>query len=158
MLIHRAELIAKKHGLDIDVTGGVEDIRITPSRTAGLQVREDVWLTSELSLYGEVMDLGGQNPNIHLLDDAGNKYTIGVTKQQATEFRIYQRYYVRIEAKVLLDDETQIRDARLLDYEWLTTTPDMTAAEFIRREEKNWRNVENAVQWVRERRRSVEDE
>lgn len=160
VLIHRAELIAKKHGVEIDVTGGAEALHITPSRPAGLQLREDVWLTTELSLYGEVMDVGGHNPNIHLRDDDGNKYTIYVTKQQATEFRVYQRYYVRIEAKMLLEDETQVRDARLLDYEWLTATatPDMTAAEFIRREEKNWRDVEDAVEWVRERRRSADND
>lgn len=158
VLIHRAEVVARKHGVDIDVTGGNEQLHITPSRPAGLQVKEDVWLTTELSLYGEVMDVGGQNPNIHLLGEDGRKYTISVTRQQATEFRVYQRYYVRIEAKMLLDDETHLRDARLLDYEWLTATPQITAAEFVRREEKNWQGVGNAVDWVRQRRRDADDE
>jgi len=153
-LVHRMEVIARKGQVDIDIQGAGEELHITPSRPAGLQLRQEMWIVTELGLYGELTDVGGQTPNVHLMGDDGIRYTIGVTKQQATELRVYERYYVRVEGLTTLEDATRIREAKLLDYEWLTNVKEITVDEFVRRERKNWQEVGNAVEWVRERRRS----
>jgi hypothetical protein len=157
-LIHRMEVIARKGHVDIDVQGAGEELHITPSRPAGLQLRQDTWVTTELGLYGQLTDVGGQTPNVHLNGDDGVKYTIGVTKQQATELRVYERYYVRVEGQTPLEDGARIRDVKLLDYEWLSDSKEITVDEFMRREQKNWQGVGNAVDWIRTRRRSNDDD
>jgi hypothetical protein len=157
-LVHRMEVIAKKGHVDIDIQGAGDELHITPSHPAGLQLRQEMWITTELGLYGELTDVGGQTPNVHLMGDDGIRYTIGVTKQQATELRVYERYYVRIQCLTPLEDATRIREAKLLDYEWLANVQEFTVDEFVRRERKNWKEVSNAVEWVRERRRGSNDD
>jgi hypothetical protein len=157
-LVHRMEVIARKGHVDIDIQGAGEELHITPSSPAGLQLRQDTWVKTELGLYGQLTDVGGQTPNVHLDGDDGVRYTIGVTRKQATELRVYERYYVRVEGLTSLEDATRNRDVKLLDYEWLSDSREITVDEFIRREQKNWQGVGNAVDWIRARRRSNDDD
>lgn len=156
-LIHDMENISKKGGVEIDALGGIEPLYITPRKPAGLLVREDIWIDTEISLYGEITDIGGKNPNIHLIDEGGLRTTIYITKQQAKELEIYESYYIRAEAKILLDDETQRRDIRMLAFEKISSGPRISFEELIRRQAPNWTHVSNSVEWIRQQREENDD-
>jgi hypothetical protein len=114
---------------------------------------ENVWVESELFLFGVITDLGGaQKPNIHLKTEDGKSITIVCTKEDLInekENRVYHSSAIRVTANQNLYTG-EIRDPKFLGF--IEYNPTFNEAELLSTIEKGrnaWSDIDNHIEWVR---------
>lgn len=124
------------------------------------RIDSDVWVESEVYLFGIVTDLGGASkPNIHLKTENGSIITIDCNKkdlESETENRVYKSASIRVIANQnILSGE--IKDAKFVSFEEFDETFDEEAfLESIEKGRNAWSDVSDHVEWVRNLRTDYE--
>jgi hypothetical protein len=123
------------------------------SNSVFLKTDENVWIQSELYLYGVITDLGGaQKPNIHLKTEDGKSVTIICTKDNLInekENRVYHSSAIRVLASQNLYTG-EIKEPRFLEF--IDYNPTFNEEELLSTVEKGsnaWSDIVNHVEWVR---------
>lgn len=140
-------------GLEFEIIPfGSEGIKIN-SESNIQRIETDIWLESEIFLYGVITDLGGASkPNIHLKTEEGNNITIDCKKEDLeseTENRVYKPASIRVLAKqnIKTGDFKEAKFISFQDY-----NPAFNESELLASIEKGrnaWSDVDDHVEWVR---------
>ena len=115
------------------------------------------WVTVEKYLFGTIMDMGGaQKANIHLrLKDTGQTIIINAAQaylQELPDNRLYHQALVHVKAQQHYRTGA-LRAVQLIAIEDYAPTYDEAALDrFAEKGREAWRDVPDAVAWVRERR------
>ncbi|MCF7837062.1 MAG: hypothetical protein K9N49_00355 [Candidatus Marinimicrobia bacterium] len=115
------------------------------------------WVTVEKYLFGVVEDMGGaQKANIHLrLRDTGQTVIVGASQdflRDQSENRVYRQALLRVKAEQHFKTG-QLRNVRLLAFEDYAPSYDENALNaFSYQGTQAWRDIPDAVAWVREQR------
>jgi hypothetical protein len=115
------------------------------------------WVTVEKYLFGVVEDMGGaQKANIHLrLRDTGQTVIVGASQdvlRDQPENRVYRQTLLRVIAEQHFKTG-QLRNVRLLAFEDYAPSYDENALNaFADQGSQAWRDIPDAVAWVREQR------
>lgn len=114
---------------------------------------ENVWVESEIYLYGVITDLGGsQRPNIHLKTEEGQSLTISCTKEDIInekENHVYHSTALRVIAKQNLFSG-ELKDIKFLNF--IEYNPSYDEEQILATIEKGrnaWSDVDDHVEWVR---------
>lgn len=93
-------------------------LSITPETK--FKYSEEIWLDTQLYLYGTIISAGGKSPNIHLEDDNGDIYIISIpraTLSSIKENMLYKYYEVEVIAKQsLTTGEVNPKEMELVGY------------------------------------------
>ncbi len=138
------------------------EFEIIPFGSAGIKINEEskiqriqseIWVESELFLYGIITDLGGSNkPNIHLKTENGSNITIDCKKEDIeneTENRVYKPSSIRVIAQQNINTG-EIKESKFISFE--NYNPVFNDNELIASIEKGrnaWAEINNHVKWVR---------
>ncbi|MEM6316772.1 MAG: hypothetical protein AAF960_03835 [Bacteroidota bacterium] len=118
-----------------------------------------IWVKTELFLDGKITNIGGKSKaNVHLdTKDFGNLTIAASEKYLAADKknRIYKQQRVRIELMQNPEDLSyDFKSARLvefIDYEDIQKeNVDDYLAQLIKKSAKDWENVENSEEWLKE--------
>jgi hypothetical protein len=115
------------------------------------------WVKVEKNLFGTILDMGGvQKANIHLkLKDTGQTIIINAAQsylQALHENRLYRQALVHVSAQQHYRTGA-LRNVQLIAIEDYVSVYDEAALDrFAERGREAWRDVPDAVAWVRERR------
>ncbi len=120
-------------------------------------VRRDsaVWVNVERYLQGQVIDLGGKKPNLHLQLADGTSVKVATSQEQVLgeEHNLVYRsavLRVRAEEDILA---RKLRNVRLIEFVHQQASFDADAFEaMVTKGRKAWADVPNASEWVEEQR------
>ena len=128
------------------------------SRTTDFRIGAVVpWVTVEKHLFGTILDMGGaQKANIHLrIKDTGQTIIINSAQdylQELPDNRLYHQALVYVRAQQHYRTGV-LRNVQLIAFEDYAPVYDEAALDrFAKRGREAWRDVPDAVAWVRERR------
>ncbi len=146
-------------GYEYEIRPDVEDLpRVLLTRKTNFRIGAVVpWVTVEKYLFGVVEDMGGaQRANIHLrLPDTGQTVIVDASQdmlRDQSENRVYRRALLRVKAEQH-SRTGELRNFRLLAFEDYSPSYDENALNaFADQGSQAWRDVPDAVAWVRERR------
>lgn len=110
------------------------------------------YIETELTLYGEIINEGGQNPNFHIVTREYGKLTVAATRNQLLEGekRLYHVYGVHVFGKQKISDGKPF-DLVLKSY--IDYSPQYDPAELAQlteRASKNWADVKDVDLWLEE--------
>jgi hypothetical protein len=141
------------YGLEFEINlNGSEGLKIN-SNSEYKRSDANIWVESEVFLYGIVTDLGGaQRPNIHMKTEDGKSITIDCTKNDLVnekENRVYQPVAIRAIANQNLytGELKEIRFSSFVDYKPVYNEKELLAT--IEKGRNAWSAIENHVEWVR---------
>ena len=144
---------AKANNLEFEIKPLNEESLVINKNSIFNKIDNDIWVESELYLFGVITDLGGnQKPNIHLKLENGKNIVIDCTKNDIaieTENRVYHSASVRVMAKqnLLTGD---FKDAKFLEFnKYNPVFDEKVLLETIDRGTNAWSDVENHIDWVR---------
>ena len=115
------------------------------------------WVTVEKYLFGIIENMGGaQKANVHLrLRDTGQTVIVNTSQdfiRDETQNRVYRDALLRVRAEQHFRTG-QLRNVHLIAFEDYEPTYDEEAlGRFTEQGAKAWRDVPDAVAWVREQR------
>jgi hypothetical protein len=123
-------------------------------------VTSDIWVETEVYLYGTITDVGGATkPNIHLKDANGVGYMIDCKIDDVLEDttnRVYRYYGVRATGKQNINSK-ELKDLKFVDYiDYNPTFKKEKLQEFIDSSSSYWEGVKDSVEWVRNLRGGYE--
>jgi len=162
----RAEVVAKWQArartdpaVQYEIRPGRPDLpTVQLSRTTDFRIGAVVpWVTVEKYLFGTILDMGGaQKANVHLrLKDTGQTIIINSAQnylQELPDNRLYHQALVHVRAQQHYRTGA-LRNVQLVAFEDYAPVYDEAALErFAQRGREAWRDVPDAVAWVRERR------
>jgi len=138
------------------------EYEIIPHGTSGIKlnsksnierIESDIWVESEIYLYGIVNDLGGQSkPNIHLKIENGTTITIACKKEDIaseTENKVYKPASIRVLAQQNLITG-EVKDAEFISFEdYNPTFDEQELLKSIANGRDSWTDVDDHVEWVR---------
>ncbi len=162
----RAEVVAKWQesarkdgGLEYEIrpaAEGLPTVRLT--RASDYRVGAVApWVSVEKYLFGVIENMGGaQKANVHLrLRDTGQTVIVSTSQdnlRDQPENRVYRQALLRVKAEQHFKTG-QLRNVRLLAFEDYAPTSDEAALDaFVEQGTQAWRDVPDAVAWVREQR------
>jgi len=130
---------------------GNEGIKINSDKT--FKKEDNVWVQSELYLYGEFKDMGGNSkPNIHFLTDNNLSILINCKEEHIKNEKVNRVYHhggVRITALQNLYTG-EIKDAYFIDF--IDYNPEYNESELATTIEKGreaWKDIPDHIEWVR---------
>lgn len=112
-----------------------------------LNVVEESWLETTTTVFGQLIDLGGKKPNIHVETEEYGKLRIDATRDQIRRLQAYTFYNFSIQCQILLQDLPVYRDCRLRDF--TKAHGDIGIQEAIQLESPRWKDVGDVSAWVR---------
>lgn len=105
---------------------------------------------SEFYLYGEIYQVGGKNPNIHISTSKFGNITISATKERILngEKKTYKPYGVKVKGKKSLSDG-KFNDLKLVEFINYRPSFDKSLLDkIIDRASKNLNKITNLDQWI----------
>lgn len=133
-----------------------EDWGFDLSKETPIQPKDDIWVESELYLFGEVTSAGGKiDPNIHLDTKEYGTVLISTTKDKLRDDdknRNYKQYLIQVTCEQNLDSG-EIRNAKFID--WVDYYPQYNENDLkqtTKAGEENWKNVYDSVDYIRKLR------
>ncbi len=147
--VEQLEKVSRNSGLDMALLrDDVVVASITPKEGASLRPREPLWVRTTLTLSGLIMNMGGKNPNIHVLEDhTFETRIIAIDGQTVQDLRLYKlRYIFDVEAEQALEDPSKLRNFKYRSH--LAIPQKMSLQDFIAAESPKWSDVDNAEDWV----------
>lgn len=144
---------AKANDYEFEIKPLYEEGLIINKNTVFNKIDNNIWVESELYLYGVITDLGGsQKPNIHLKLEDGKNVVIDCTKDDIaieTENRVYHSASVRVTAKQNLHTG-EFKDAKFLEFnKYNPVFDEKVLLETIDKGTNAWSDVDNHIDWVR---------
>ncbi|MDO4245342.1 MAG: hypothetical protein Q4C89_04920 [Deinococcus sp.] len=120
---------------------------------ANLHTLEPRWVKTTLSITGEIVNMGGKNPNIHVqAADTGDTHIIAIDRRSVQELRLYHRYVFDVQAEQTFDEGRKLRNLKYRSH--LTYPKRLSLQEMIEREAPKWADVENPDEWLSQLRGS----
>lgn len=114
-----------------------------------------MWVAVEKYIHGQVVDLGGKKPNLHLQLADGTMLKINTDQDQVLheeKNRVYRSALLRVRAEEDLDTG-KLRNVRLIEFGNYDPTFDAQSfAAMVAKGRKAWADVADASQWVEEQR------
>ncbi|MCK9194091.1 MAG: hypothetical protein M0P19_09500 [Nevskia sp.] len=114
-----------------------------------------MWATVEKYIHGQVVDLGGKKPNLHLQLADGTMLKVNTSQDQVLHEKknlVYRTALLRVRAEE--DVATgKLRHVHLIEF--VSYTPAFDAQSFeamVAKGRKAWADVPDASQWVEEQR------
>jgi len=116
----------------------------------------DPWVSVETYLLGEVFDMGGEKPNVHIrLSESGEIHIVQTDKNTLRGLEknpLYERALLHVTGEQNTETR-QLRKLRLLEFVNYNPNYDEAALQrFIAAGREAWADVPNAAAWVRELR------
>lgn len=114
-----------------------------------------MWSTVEKYIHGQIMDLGGKKPNLHLQLADGTMLKVNTSQDQVLHEEknlVYRAALLHVRAEEDIATGT-LRNVRLIEF--VNYTPMFDAQSFdamVAKGRKAWADVPNASQWVEEQR------
>lgn len=113
---------------------------------------EDMWVSVEKYLYGEVVDIGGTTkPNVHLKLENGATLTIPATRnllEKGEQNRLYRAALLHVTAEENLITG-ELRNYQLLEFADYQPSYDETKFNLmVERGTKAWADVSDATEWL----------
>ena len=107
-----------------------ESIKLTLSQDTSILTDEDLWHPTQKYIYGEILEIGGKSPNIHVEDETANKIIIDIDKKDIQKIEkniLYQKkcIYVSCEEHEL---SKEIKNCRFIS--WDDYDPDYVRDNF----------------------------
>lgn len=151
---------AKANDYEFEIKPLYEEGLIINKNTVFNKIDNNIWVESELYLYGVITDLGGsQKPNIHLKLEDGKNVVIDCTKDDIaieTENRVYHSASVRVTAKQNLRTG-EFKDAKFLEFnKYNPVFDEKVLLETIAKGTNAWSDIDNHIDWVRNLRTNNE--
>lgn len=114
-----------------------------------------MWATVEKYIHGQVVDLGGKKPNLHLQLADGRMLKVGTSQDQVLHVEknpVYRTALLRVRAEE--DIATgKLRNVHLIEFVNYTPAFDpQSFAAMVAKGRKAWADVPDASQWVEEQR------
>lgn len=142
--------ISRNLGVNIDLYSDDPEyrdrrLRITPD--TNFMYSEDVWVDTQIYLYGTIISAGGKSPNIHLEDDNGNTYIISIPRSRLAsvqENMLYKYYEVEVRSKQNLSTwELDRKQIELVDIKRFSNKnySEKELKEFAERATAHWRSL-----------------
>jgi hypothetical protein len=153
----RAEIIAnfqktaKEKDLQITFSSSVSDNKILKinRETNFYNVSAD-WINTELSLYGEIYEEGGMNPNLHISTKEYGKLTVSATKEQLLEGdnKLYKIYGIKAFGKQSIVDGRpfDLKLDRFIEYNPVFNKKELDA--LISKASPNLSKIKNVDDWL----------
>lgn len=114
-----------------------------------------MWVAVEKYIHGQVMDLGGVKPNLHLKLPSGVTLKVNTSQDQVLgedKNLVYRSAMLRIQAEEDIATGT-LRNVRLLEFVDYAPSFDAQAFEaMVNKGRKAWADVANATEWVEKQR------
>lgn len=114
-----------------------------------------MWVVVEKYIHGQIVDLGGKKPNLHLLLADGTTLKINTNQDQVLHEEknpVYRSALLRVRAEEDLDTG-KLRNAHLIEFGNYDATFDpQSFAAMAAKGRKAWADVADAGQWVEEQR------
>jgi hypothetical protein len=125
------------------------------ARTHYARQDQATWVKVEKYLLGEVIDLGGKKPNVHLLLPDGTTVKVGTSHDQVLDQNdnlVYRRALLHVRAEEDLHTGT-LRHVHLIKFAHYQPAFDSEAfAAMVAKGRKAWADVPDASEWVEEQR------
>jgi hypothetical protein len=116
---------------------------------------QGTWVKVEKYLLGQVIDLGGKKPNVHLQLPDGTTVKVTTSQDQVldqNENLVYRRALLQVRAEEDLHTG-KLRNVHLLQFVRYQPTFDADAFEaMVAKGRKAWADVPDASQWVEDQR------
>lgn len=114
-----------------------------------------LWVTVEKYLQGQVTDLGGKTPNLHLLLADGSSVKVATSQEQVLgeeQNLVYRSALLRVRAEQDIASR-RLRNVRLIEFVHPQSHFDANAFNaMVEKGRKAWADVPNASAWVEEQR------
>ena len=114
-----------------------------------------VWVNVERYLQGQVIDLGGKKPNLHLQLADGTSIKVATSLEQVLGEEnnlVYRSAVLRVRAEEDISTR-KLRNVRLVEFVHPQTSFDADAFKaMVTKGRKAWADVPNASEWVDEQR------
>ena len=161
MSTERPVIVTTEHrgvffGYATDTSG--DAIYLKRARMAGSDfARHDnaLWVTVEKYLQGQVTDLGGKTPNLHLLLADGSSVKVATSQEQVLgeeQNLVYRSALLRVRAEQDIASR-RLRNVRLIEFVHPQSHFDANAFNaMVEKGRKAWADVPNASAWVEEQR------
>ncbi len=160
-IVEKWQSKAKSHDdLSFEIRISRSDGRETPVIHIGTdtnfqRIEVSQWIPFETYFLGEVYDIGGENPNVHIrLSDTGETHIVQTDKDTLRNLEknlLYQRTLLHVTGEQ--DQSGELRKLRLLEF--VSYKPDYDEAalrRFIAEGREAWADVPDAAAWVRDLR------
>ncbi len=126
------------------------------SRTTQYYRSENIWLDSDLYLYGKIVNMGGKtNPNIHLATDDHGLVTIQTSEEvlaNQRDNRLYKYAGIHVQAKQNVKsgqlDKNEVKLLDFIDYE--QSYDDNYLSSLINKASKSWKDIPDTDKWLSE--------
>lgn len=112
-----------------------------------LNIVEDAWVETTTTIFGQLIDLGGKNPNIHVETEEYGRLRIDATREQIRRLQAYTYYNFSIECEMLFHDTIMYRQCKLRDF--MIAHGDISIFEAIAVESAKWEGIGDIAGWVR---------
>ena len=150
-IIEKFQLKAREKDLEITFSSSVSDTKILAinKNTNYFNVAPG-WINTEFTLYGEVYQEGGINPNFHIITKEFGRLTIAATKEQILEGekRVYKIYGVKASGKQSLETRKPF-DLKLEEFIDYNPIFDRTQLDLlIARATPNLSQIDNVDEWL----------
>jgi hypothetical protein len=161
----RAEVItkwqaaARRDNYEYEIKPDTEDLpRVSLTKTTDYRIGAvSPWVSVEKYMFGVIENMGGaQKPNVHLrLRDTGHIVIVGAAQdllRDQPENRVYREALLRVKAEQHFKSG-EMRNVRLIAFENYAPSYDESALNaFFAEGAQAWRDIPDAVAWVREQR------
>ena len=142
--------------LEFEVRIGDDKIYKFNSKTNYNRNQPELWVESEIYIYGEVTDLGGASKsNIHIKQENGNTIVVNCTKDDLSnekENKIYHNVALHLSAKQNIATG-EIKDANFIQFiEYNPVLDEKQLSELNEKGRKAWEDIEDHVDWIRKLR------
>ena len=126
------------------------------NRTTQYYRSENIWIDSDLYLYGKIVDMGGmKSPNIHLATDDYGLVTVQTTEEvlaNQKDNRLYKYAGIHVQAKQNVKsgklDKNEVKLLAFVDYE--QGYDDDYLSSLINKASKSWKDVTDTDKWLAE--------
>lgn len=142
--------------LEFEVRIGDDKIYKFNSNTNYNRNQPELWVESEIYIYGEVTDLGGASKsNIHIKQENGNTIVVNCTKDDLSnekENKIYHNVALHVSAKQNIATG-EIKDANFIQFiEYNPVLDEKQLSELNEKGRKAWEDIVDHVDWIRKLR------
>ena len=128
------------------------------SRTTQYYRSENIWLDSDLYLYGKIVNMGGKtNPNIHLSTDDYGLVTIQTSEDILANQKdnlLYKYVGIHVQAKQNIKsgqlEKSEVKLLAFVNYE--QSYDDDYLSSLINKASKSWKDVPDTDKWLAETR------
>lgn len=148
---------ATKNNKNLIINTSVENsTRLEINRNTKYQRSENIWIDSDLYLYGKVLSMGGKtNPNLHISTEEYGTVIIQTTETvlaNQSDNRLYKYAGVHVHAKQNIKsgelDKSEIKLLSFVEYEQILD--DEYLDDLIEEASKSWSDVKDTDKWLAE--------